>query len=619
MALRGINMIAHDYTISQLLAIGEDVIYAVPPYQREYKWGKTQRDDFLEDINNNDIGYFLGSIICINNNGEPLNQRWDLIDGQQRMITISLLFASIYSKLSELQDLNDDQKTDLRNLKTQLVLKKNSNEIRVVPQIQNSNEKDYRSILSNVHIIQSRVDASSNAGNRRLFQAYYQFCEKLDRLNANELFELLEKVNKSRLVMIDAGNQQGAYALFTALNSRGAELTAVDLIKTAFFSHIVVDNKEVAFDKIKDYTDNWDNIVKRLGDNDKVQERFFRQFYNAFRRELVQETDLSNYESSDNKYSSATRSNLIKIYDKLIQKDPEGFFNKIISASGTYSYILKQDNCLNNQNRDDSSGNSEPLFGYADLRRIEGTPSFILLLYLLEKKETLKLKDEQICDIVDYLVRFFVRRNLTERPATNSLTPLFMRINDRIEGQASAEIVTRIKSDLLSVSTPDDEFRKYLQGPVYSNKSNVARFVLCSIEAKNWPKKERIHDLWEKSNGKYIWTIEHIFPQKISGSWIDMVENADEEKTKDLQAKYVHCIGNLTLTGYNSDLGNMSFLEKRDRTDKDGLYIGYKNKLYLNEDLQHLDKWSLNDIERRTEKLVEIAMSYYSLKTKIGT
>ena len=87
-----------------------------------------------------------------------------------------------------------------------------------------------------------------------------------------------------------------------------------------------------------------------------------------------------------------------------------------------------------------------------------------------------------------------------------------------------------------------------------------------------------------------------------------MIADGDADKAKDYRDKYVHKLGNLTITGYNSKLGNKSLEEKRDRKDSRGKQVGYQNGLFLNTELAKSKSWKIADIEKRTERLVEIAM-----------
>jgi hypothetical protein len=93
-----------------------------------------------------------------------------------------------------------------------------------------------------------------------------------------------------------------------------------------------------------------------------------------------------------------------------------------------------------------------------------------------------------------------------------------------------------------------------------------------------------------------------------------MIAGGDEEKAKELRDRYAHRVGNLTITGYNSKLGNKSFTEKRDRTDTQGRPVGYKNGLYLNMTLKKRSAWTVADIEDRTQDLVAEAVKLFSLR-----
>lgn len=122
-------------------------------------------------------------------------------------------------------------------------------------------------------------------------------------------------------------------------------------------------------------------------------------------------------------------------------------------------------------------------------------------------------------------------------------------------------------------------------------------------------------DFWRRTDKKvFVWTIEHIFPegQNIPESWVNMIADGDKELAKQYLEEYTHKIGNLTITAYNSTLGNKSFEEKRDRKSKDGQrFIGYKNGLDINREIATMDKWTVDDIKTRTATLVDELMKVY--------
>lgn len=127
--------------------------------------------------------------------------------------------------------------------------------------------------------------------------------------------------------------------------------------------------------------------------------------------------------------------------------------------------------------------------------------------------------------------------------------------------------------------------------------------------------KETWVDLWKYEGKLFVWTIEHIFPQgdNIPASWVTMIADGDPKKAKTIQETHVHKLGNLTISGFNSALGNKSFKDKRDRTDSKSREVGYKNGLKLNAELATAEGWSVAQIDTRTTTLVDQVMSLFAL------
>ena len=589
----------NNYPVSQLFDIEAGVVYAIPRYQREYTWGKNQWENLFDDVLENDPGYFLGSIICINQSTDALSvQKLELVDGQQRLTTLSLLFASVYHALkSHETDLDDEQRVELINLKRKLVLKKGDDQIRLIPQIQNNNNPDYRAVLAEIGVI-SECDVPAYAGNRKIFRAYRYFQDRIDEMangRSNRLgtiMEFLDKVSHACLVKIEVASHADAYTLFESLNNRGMPLTAIDLIKNKLLARL----ESIEPGKVDHYFGHWNRLLGYLGDDYAIQERFFRQYYNAFKDQL----------KAVHQVPVATRSNLIQIYEKLINHDAKDCLQKISAAGRLYSLILSR-------NQEDAlNGLEKPI---KDLERIQGAPSYLLMLYLLVRKDELELTNAHLTSIVELLVRFFVRRNLTDTPPTRDLTRLFMTVIDKISGLRADAIPQSIEQQLVAVSATDEAFQHKLDGPIYEENSGVTRFILCAL-AEQAMTKESWVDLWRFENKQFVWTIEHIFPQgeNIPQSWITMIADGDEIKAKEIQQTHVHKLGNLTISGFNSALGNKSFEDKRDRVDRQGRAVGYKNGLKLNEDLAASAGWSVVQIDSRTDKLVQQVTQLFKLQ-----
>lgn len=605
-------------TVAEIFSINSDKIYRIPKYQREYTWGINDWDALFNDVTDNEHGYFLGSYICVNSgslNGTIL----EVIDGQQRFSTLMLLLTALYEKLSEHKDdMDDDDRNDLANLRSELANKKQTfaangkkkteYKQRLFLQKQNMNDEDFSYILYDNGIITDQKTKPLNFGNRRIAKAYRHFGKLIEdevveirneHPNITEvgaLFGIVRKFETAVLVGIEVDTNKDAYMLFESLNHRGVPLSALDLIKNTLIAQA-----EDASDADNSY-EKWKYILNCVGQDDySVQERFFRQYYNAFREELNEP-----YPKTDKRYYLgylATRTTLLDIYEKMIKDDYKRFLDDLSEKAERYSVIVN--------NSDETHEYTETLL---DLSRISGAPSYILLLYLMSNQNVLNLTDIDLNEIIKVLITFFVRRNVTDVPNTRKLTQLFMDIIAEVKLLQGNSIVQIVHDRLQAVSAPDSLFEDKLRGPVYDENPEAARFILCSIEAQHQT-KEIYADLWSRDNNKkYVWTIEHIFPEgeNVPAPWVQMIAGGDIALAKQHRANYVHTIGNLTITGYNQNLSNMSFEQKRDRTSKDKTKeIGYKNGLYLNKGVVNQTEWTVDKIKSRTDELVKILMDMY--------
>jgi hypothetical protein len=599
----------NNYPISQLFDIEAGVIYAIPRYQREYTWSTAQWESLFDDVEENDPGYFLGSIICINQSTDSLAvQRLEVVDGQQRLTTLSLLFAALYSAMKAHEsNLDEDQRGELLNLKRKLVLKKGDDQLRVIPQIQNNNQNDYRAVLSDIGVI-GQIDTPSYAGNRKIYRAYRYFQGRIHNVLADQskpvesIMAFLEKVSQACVVKIEVASHADAYTLFESLNNRGMPLTGIDLIKNKLLARLETTDSS----KVDHYFDVWNKLLGYLGDDYSIQERFFRHYYNAFKDPLNEPFRKAEDKKKDPLGPVATRSNLIQIYEKLINQDAKHHLQAIRAAGQMYALMLSR-------NTDEVWASLEkPL---KDLDRIQGAPSYLLMLYLLVRRDALSINVDHLGEIARLLVCFFVRRNLTDTPPTRDLTRLFMDVIDKVAALSGDSVVKTIREELLVVSATDEIFRTKLEGAIYEENAGVTRFVLCALAEQSMTKETWV-DLWKYEGKLFVWTIEHIFPQgdNIPPSWVTMIANGDEKKAKSIQETHVHKLGNLTISGFNSALGNKSFKDKRDRKDAQGRSVGYKNGLKLNADLAESDLWSVEQIETRSEVLVGQVMAMFAMK-----
>ena len=602
--------------ISEIFPNDRDLIYEIPKYQRKYTWGVNEWEMLFNDVIENDDGYFLGSTICVAKPGSIFDAiTSEVIDGQQRMTSISILLAVLYSRIASHKDeLDYDEKTDLNNIKRELAYKRDGKYYpKLKLQIQDNNQADYNSLLAKQGIIDDGP-TPLNAGNRKIYKAYRHFEKLIDDFLNNEsgedykglktnneiktLLNLVKRFNSAVLVVIEVDTHKDAYMLFESLNNRGVPLTAIDLIKNLLISVSDQDGKS------DECYERWKSIQNKLEEEYTVQERFFRQYYNAFREELNEPFVTP---ESTKKYPLAylaTKTTLMDIYEKLIKRDYNKFLDDIEKAVDKYAVII-------NTAEEKPEYSSE----LENLERIQGAPGYLLLLFLELEKERMNLSENDMKAIINLLISFFVRRNLTDIPGTRDLTKIFMDIISEIKAKSYQGIYEIIKRKLIDVSANDELFERKLRGPIYDDNDMVARFILCSIESQHQT-KEIYTDLWSRDrSNKYIWTIEHVFPegQNIPQEWIDMIADGDKERAYKYLNEYVHTLGNLTITGYNQNLSNFDFNKKKYRTNSEGKEVGYTNGLYLNKDIVKDDYWSVDKISARTDDLVGKALELFNL------
>lgn len=589
-------------------------IYDIPRYQREYTWNQRDWANLYDDITQNDAGYFLGSFIVVNGtvNSKMDTIHYEVIDGQQRLTTLSLLLAALYTRIMEHKDSIDDDMMldDIRPLRNRLILKSDKSMTRVIPQVQNHNLEDYRWILKEHIGLDAVMQKPKFLGLRKMSKAFNYFYDRLgedvggrDGIECVRcLLDICRLVCSAVVVQITVDSHADAYTLFASLNNRGVPLSAVDLIKNMLLGKVAgVDDGQLDY-----YFERWQEVLHNLGDDYKTQERFFRQNYDAFRRE-VNKPFIGESGSQLPLGSVATRSNLLKIYEKRMEADDGALkvLDELTENSALYSKIIGLD-----QEGPDSELSDQLL----ELSRAQGVASYLMLLFLFKKQNQLELKDETLALLVKLLVCFFVRRNLTDTPPTRDLERLFISICESLESEGLKGIAAAeyIKKRLVDVSASDASFKERLEGPIYDVNPDMTRYILTVMASPSVTKEMK--SLWERyASGNYVWTIEHIFPQgkNIPDEWVKMVADGDMSKAIEVQEKQVHTLGNLTITGYNSKLSNMPFVTKRDRKDVNGANVGYRNGLNLNDELVNTDTWTSEQIQERTDKLVGLTLKAF--------
>lgn len=579
-----------------LLSSESQVTYEIPMYQREYSWSKTEWDALFDDLLEADGQHFLGTIICINTTVDTLDgATLELVDGQQRMTTLSLLLAAIYDLMrAQKHEFDDDGLAQLINLRKRLLRKDTHGKqhARLIPQVQASNRSDYLNVLS-----QAGLDVPapkvSYLGVRRVKKCFAHFQDRIRGIDSNILSAcqtMLTRVEQAVIVKIEVDNHADAFVLFESLNNRGTPLTPIDLIKNSLLKAA---DRQLGVDEA---FSRWNTLLASISDDYGAQERFFRHYYNAFKDLLP----------SVSKAPVATRSNLIHIYEALIKADLPSTLESLLRAGRDYQRIIG--------NLEDDHSPTDLDTALTELARVQGAPSYILLLRLMGRSAHggHELTEMQLAGVTRALTSFFVRRNLTGYPQTHGLPRLFMDLATATRELPAHDVEGHVRQALRESSSSDIEFATRLRGPVYVENTDVTRFILASIAEAGMTKETRV-DLWRLDNKHYVWTIEHILPQvdPLPSSWTETLGGADS--ARELQQQAVHTLGNLTISGYNSHLGTKSFAQKRDRVDDKGNFIGFKNGLALNTDVVTEETWSQPQIDARTDRLAKEVLALFPL------
>lgn len=568
-------------TDSSIENILKDKFYKIPMYQREYSWGAKERDELFSDIIENDKDYFIGTFITLSN-GECI----EIIDGQQRITTISILMITLYEILTPLRDefAHDDEFLEkLLGLKKKVIRKDNNDNDVLVLQLQteNGNNEDYDFLLKSAFTEKSLLSQPSRYGNRRIAQAKIDFESKINDVFFNDvtemydlslLFKFVDKINTLQAVVIDAENYSDANKLFEAINNRGLALTSIDLIKNILLGNS--DEKEINIIYKK-----WGNIIENLGgENVQAQRQFLQHHFSAFSNEL--------YSEISELPVILRKSNLIPVYEKII-KNIESltlWVNRLEEDSKLYHQII------NNE------------FNFVQLKQIDMLQGGFYPIILLEiyKNKLDILSPGDVIKILDELVKFYVYKTATGLPASNKHEQLFTDLANKIYLSTSKKEVFEHLDKILLQPLSNETFISNIKSINYRDKKALTNFMLRKLEEYNHEQTKEIQlvDIWKQEFDG--WQIEHIFPQKPNVSeWLDYEELELE----------VH---NLTLTRYNSKLYNSKFETKLNATDENGNAIGYKNGLWLNNELVLKDNWSIKDVIERNKILTNEIQKIYT-------
>ena len=532
-----------------------DTVFSIPVYQRDYNWQEKQCQRLFKDIlqtgkNEKVSSYFLGSIVYIHDGIYGVGEKeFHVIDGQQRMTTLTLLFLAIYFKLKG------------------TILAKDADKIYNQYVVNPYSEKEIKLKLlppeENLYILNkishNKFNELEAFQDRNMLKNYLFFEKELENLSFDDMKHLSNGIEK--LIYIDIALEKGKddpQKIFESLNSTGLDLSQGDLIR----NYILMDLERGEQNRI--YKEIWIPIENNCKVSDGSE---ITSYVSDFIRDyLTLKTE---------KISSKPK--VFETFKTYYEKENDEKLEDMKKYSEAYSYIIKP-----------SLEKDRDIQRELDyLKSLDKTVINTFLIGILKDYKDNILEKDELVNILILLQSYLWRRYITEKP-TNALNKIFQGMYGKIS--RSGNYYENLVDVLMAEDFPtDEELESALKlKNVYKDKEKL-NYVFKKLENYNH------NELIDFDNEKI--TIEHIFPQKPNKAW---KENYSDNELEQM-ISFKDTISNLTLTGSNSNLSNKAFHEKRD----DEVH-GYRNsKLYMNKYLGRLEEWNLLSMEARFESLYD--------------
>ena len=551
---------------------GSSKRFIIPVYQRNYDWQieqcKQLYDDLVKLSKSSSKSHFFGSIVSAQDNTIGM-QEYLIIDGQQRLTTVSLLLLAMYNLLSTGVVSANKPKLQDKILEEYLIDKYEPDDTKMKLKPIKEDSTAFSNLLSDTanHIKASNITINYN---------YYYNRIQQRELSADEIFDTFCRL---QIINIFLGSDDNPQLIFESLNSTGMDLSEGD--------------------KIRNY------ILMGITPT-KVQEKYYEKYWNKI--EKCTNFDVSSFVRdylSVKLQSTPTMKKVYIVFKRFIEQKPfsdkEELLIDLLKYARRYEQLLmaKSDtpavnDCIDRMNRLEST-----------ITR----PFFMEVLRHAESSEgkVASINSVELLEIFQVIESYLFRRQICEIP-TNALNKIFVALNSeitRLDGTAEnypEKLKYSLRKRTASGIYPDDDmFADALSNKqVYLMRSKNKQYLMERFE--NWGTKE-MKDVWQLlDNG--IYSIEHIMPQTLQNEWKESL-GEDYESIHD---KWVHRLANLTLTAYNSKYSNSPFLKKRDNPDGFA-YSGIR----MNQLIAKYDKWTLEELADRNEKLIDKAISIWPM------
>ena len=534
--------------------------FAIPIYQRTYSWTEKECDQLWDDIirvarNETIPSHFIGSIVYIEKGLYQVSDvpRLLVIDGQQRLTTLSLLLAAFGKVLGK-----KGGGTEITKDKIDSYFLFNSHE---------SGEKRYKLVLTqnDKETLNEVLDERESPNLFSNIVNNFKFFEEKITKNSEDLDMLYRGILK--LVIVDVAldsNYDNPQLIFESLNSTGLELSQADLIRNYILMNLEKETQE------RIYKEHWFQMEKSFGHSSgsAVFDRFMRDYL------TIKTGTIPNIRDVYRDFKAYKESEGIKVEELASDiHNHSKFFIKL-------AFSMRGDSRLNRVMR--------------DINSLKVDVAYPFLLEMLVEHDRGKISADDLVKIFLTVESYVFRRAVCDIP-TNSLSKTFANLAREMGDRPHLESVraTLCLKKAYRRFPNDGEFREHFSVKnVYTLK--IKKYLLDKLE--NFDRKETVH------TGNY--TIEHIMPQNkiLPREWQDELGS----KWVEVHEKYLHTIGNLTLTGYNSELSDKPFLQKRD------MQGGFaESPLWLNSSLATLEHWNEDEILRRAGTIADRAVKIW--------
>ncbi|MUU30803.1 DUF262 and DUF1524 domain-containing protein [Helicobacter pylori] len=561
-------MKAGEATLLEFFEQNQTNQFVIPIYQRVYSWGKEQCEQLWDDIikiggNDKMNGHFIGSILYArvdDTHSSPLL----IIDGQQRLTTITLLFIALRDHLNDEDEfLEKFSREEIEDLYLINGDKDGDKKFRL---ILSESDKDTLLFLIDKNKREPRESSVKIVENFELF-------EKWIRENTGKLETIFKGLEKLMIVWIALEKgKDDPQLIFENMNSKGIELTQADLIRNYIIMETEVEKQEDF------YNQYWRAMEENFKQSEKQSKR--EDLFNKFVRHYltIKTGEIPNINKVYEAFKDYQQKEGIEIEDLL--KDLQkycGYFCQI-------AFKKEADKDLN-----------KALSFLVDL---EMDVVYPLLLELYSDYKDGVLSKQDFIPIIYLTESYICRRSVCGIPS-NGLNKFFPSFTKKIDKKQYLKSVEEHFGSLTgNQKFPNDfEFKdSFITKELYGrNKTKKKKTKYFLERLENFDTKEPVNT--------QECTIEHIMPQTLNLEW----ERDLGENFQAIHDKYLNTIGNLTLTGYNEKYSNNSFQEKRD------MEKGFKQSpLKLNQSLKDLEVFGEKEIEKRANDLADFALKIWT-------